>query len=88
MDETSLTKSKLDKEDEQPRLRGIDSKRQPILRVKYPFLFTAVLVVIFMAVVTVWGVRKVVYSDRLGVHYRPPGDRLAGTGALCYLVWL
>jgi two-component system, cell cycle sensor histidine kinase and response regulator CckA len=66
MEDTHLTKSNSDKKDRKPRLRAIKSKRQPNIGINYPFLFTAVLVAIILTVVTVWGIRTAVYSDRLG----------------------
>ena len=65
MDESNLTEDRFDKEDAKPRWQGIKSKWQPIIRVQYPFLFASVLAVIVLTVITVWGIRKAVYSDRL-----------------------
>ena len=65
MDESNLTEDRFDKKDVKPRWQGIKSKWQPIIKVQYPFLFASVLAVIVLTVITVWGIRKAVYSDRL-----------------------
>ncbi len=65
MDEIRSTESNLEKEDEKPQWQRIKSKWQPIVRIQYPFLFASILAAILFTVVTVWGIRKAVYSDRL-----------------------
>ena len=65
MDESNLREDRFDKKDAKPGWQGIKSKWEPIIKVQYPFLFASVLAVIVLTVITVWGIRKAVYSDRL-----------------------